>query len=424
MELVSPRVGIVTGLERVAKGRREPEIPIVYRATLAHFDYRRAEAGDRYSGGKGFTEPQSRISAIGEALERYCSSQVDPARLVLAPQAELPAPAFDPASLVLYSDAQYARLPYQRPQPGMALTWIAGRCPLTAESRYVPASMVYMGYGGPGMSEIFAMSTSSGLAAGPNLDFAIRSAILELVERDAFLLTWMNRLPAPEIELDQINGAAGQAVRHYARNGVELRVFHLLNGLSIHACMAIALDRERGVPAAVAGLGCDLDPAAAVRNAIMEVAQVRPGVVQRCWEKMPEIGRYEEVRSLEDHSNFFAMPSHLSELDFLLKGGNQLSMSTLPNYASGCASKDVETCAKALAVAGSQVAYVDLTTKDLVDYPVAVVRAVATELQPMHFGFGNERLGGNRLFTIAKALSFAGQHRAAAELNFCPHPLA
>jgi ribosomal protein S12 methylthiotransferase accessory factor len=424
LELVSPRVGIVRELERVSKGRREPEIPIVYRSVLANFDYRRADPTDRMGAGKGETATQARMSAIGEALERYCSAHIDPVRLVLATPSELPAPAIEPASLVLYADEQYTRLPYRRPEPQMALTWVRGCCALTGEPRYLPASMVYMGYGGPGLSETLAMTTSNGLAAGPDADFAVRSGILELVERDAFLVTWMNRLAAPEIELDELDGAAGQAVRHYARHGVEVRVFHLFNGLPIHACMAIGFDRERASPAAVVGLSCDLNPVAAVRGAIMELAQVRPGIVHRCREQVPAIERYEDVRSIEDHSTFIAMPEHLRELDFLLGGGSRVRMGALENHATGNARRDVETCARFLGAAGIEVAYVDLTTEDLAEFPVKVVRVVGTELQPMHFGFGNERLGGDRVFTIAQELGFAGRRRSAAELNPCPHPLA
>ena len=128
----------------------------------------------------------------------------------------------------------------------------------------------------------------------------------------------MNRLPAPEIELDSLTGAASQAIRHYARHGVDVRVFQLLNGLPVHACMAVGFDREGSMPAAVVGLACDLDPVVAVQRAVMELAQVRPGIVQRCRERPPAIERYDQVVSLEDHSLFIAMPEHLHEFEFLL----------------------------------------------------------------------------------------------------------
>jgi ribosomal protein S12 methylthiotransferase accessory factor len=423
LDLVSPRTGIVRRLERISKSRREPELPIIYRSILANFDYRRADPDERIGAGKGDTVLQAQTSAIGEALERYCSARVDTRALCVGPASQLTAPAIEPASLVLYSAEQYARLPFRRPEANMPLTWIPGSS-LSGEPRYLPASMVYLGYRGADGSEIFTLSTSNGLAAGPDLDSAVRAGVLELLERDAFLVTWMNRLPAPEIKLDLPTGPASQAIRHYARHGVEVRVFRLLNGFPVHACMAVGFDRERSTPAAVVGLACDLDPVAAVRHAVMELAQVRPGLVHRCRERPRALERYEEVRSLEDHSLFMAMPEHLHEFDFLLNGANPVPLRTLDNYATDSARKDVETCGRSLAAAGIELSYVDLTTADLSDFPVKVVRVLATHLQPMHFGFGYERLGGERLFTIAQELGSATNRRTASELNRCPHPLA
>ena len=424
LELVSPRVGVIRELQRISKGRREPELPIVYRSVLAHFDYRNADQGDRLAAGKGTTAAQAIASAIGEALERYCAAHVNRQELVMARVSDLPGPAIEPADLVLYAEDQYAYLPYARPDPDQAITWAGGRRLMSGETVYIPASLVYLGFGGAGMKEAFAMSTSSGLAAGPDLAYAIRSGIRELVERDAFLLTWMNRLPAKEIRLDGLDGAAGQVIRHYARHGVDVRVFHLQNDLQVHTCMAIGLDHERSVPAAAVGLSANLDPARAVSDAIMEMAQVRPGIEHQCRERTPGKKKYEDVRSLEDHSTFFAMPEHLDELDFLLNGEGHVAISDLTDYSTGNADADVEVCARTLADAGVDVAYVDLTTADLQEFPVRVVRVVATKLQPMHFGYGAERLGGERLFTIARDLGFDDVRRTVVDLNRCPHPLA
>jgi ribosomal protein S12 methylthiotransferase accessory factor len=70
-----------------------------------------------------------------------------------------------------------------------------------------------------------------------------------------------------------------------------------------------------------------------------------------------------------------------------------------------------------------RVAYVDLTTPDVAPYGVHVVRTIATGLQPIHFGTGEERLGGRRIFETAARLGYANGIRTEADLNPCPHPL-
>jgi ribosomal protein S12 methylthiotransferase accessory factor len=79
---------------------------------------------------------------------------------------------------------------------------------------------------------------------------------------------------------------------------------------------------------------------------------------------------------------------------------------------------------EALTGAGCRVAYVDLTTDDVAPYGIRVVRTIATGLQPIHFGHGEERLGGRRLFEVPRALGHATASRTEADLNPCPHPLA
>jgi ribosomal protein S12 methylthiotransferase accessory factor len=67
---------------------------------------------------------------------------------------------------------------------------------------------------------------------------------------------------------------------------------------------------------------------------------------------------------------------------------------------------------------------VDLTTADVRPYGIHVVRTLATGLQPIHFGHGEERLGGQRLFDLPRLLGYMSETRGERDLNPCPHPLA
>jgi ribosomal protein S12 methylthiotransferase accessory factor len=81
-------------------------------------------------------------------------------------------------------------------------------------------------------------------------------------------------------------------------------------------------------------------------------------------------------------------------------------------------------CSSELAAKGHRPAYVELTTPDLVEYGVHVVRVIVPGLQPVHFGHGQERLGGERLYNLPHQLGLADHARTEKDLNPCPHPLA
>jgi ribosomal protein S12 methylthiotransferase accessory factor len=428
LDLVDERVGIIKKLARLSKDRAEPPLPIIYQATLAHFDYRKSEASERMAAGKATTESTAMVSAIAEAVERYCGYQQRENAIVYASAATLDAPAIEPSQFVLYSERQYARanLPYRRPELRRPLSWVRGKVVGSGEEIYAPASLVYMNYIGAGGNEFFTAPTSNGLAAGPDLTSAVLAGLYELVERDAFVITWMNRLPVPRVDFSRLTGVAETICRHYARFGIETLVFNVTTNIPITVMMALTIDHSGTGPSVVVGLGCHLSPSLALEKALMELCQVRAAAVLRYRRSLPsqKLKSYEDVQKLEDHSGFAAIREHLNEFSFLLNSGSVQRIEDLRDHSSGDPVTDVEFCRESLGSTGSTVAYVDLTQPDVEPYGLRVVRSIATGLQPIHFGFGEERLGGQRLYTVSRIMGYRDRDASEDDLNRCPHPLA
>jgi ribosomal protein S12 methylthiotransferase accessory factor len=426
-DLISPRVGIIRSLTRVSRGTEEPSPPVVCQSLVSQFDYRTAKTADRLAAGKGETEREAMLGAIGEALERYCSYQQNPDAVFRATAAELGTAAIRPQEMVLYSDRQYSSpgFRYARTDDQTAIGWTrAVELPGDSEA-LAPASLVYLYFNAGGPDGYFCPPTSNGLGAGPSLEWAVLSGLYELIERDAFLITWMNRLAAPRVDYSGMAGIAARIQSHYARFGIEALVFDITTDIGVPVMMAMAVDRSGNGPAVVTGLGCHLDPSVALKKALLEVCQVRPSASLRFAKEPPgeRLKAYSDVKSLEDHAGFAAIPGNLREFDFLLDSGRSRQIEGLPNGSAGEMKADLAHCVKLLRAADCRVAYVDLTTPDVAPFGVFVVRAIATGLQPIHFGAGEERLGGRRLFETAAKLGYAAGVRSEDDLNPCPHPL-
>jgi ribosomal protein S12 methylthiotransferase accessory factor len=425
LELVSPRCGLVRSLNRMARGIDEPTPPILYYAQLASYDFKSVKPVERAAAGKGLTDDEAIGAAIGEAVERYCAAHVDESRLERMTIAAAGTDAVTPGECVLYSPTQYARhgFRYLPESPDFELEWVRGRELPQDREVLVPASLVYL-YGAASGSAL-APSTSNGLAAGPTLDAAVRGGLLELIERDAFLVTWLNRLPAPEIDLAEVGGTAREIQRHHARFGFTTRVFDITLDVPIPVMLAVSCDPSRRGPAFTVGLGCHLEPATAVLRSLFELCQARLSEGHRFREARgagPSSAR--DVRTLDDHSALFWSGERARELDFLLDSGRRRSLADVRSLATGTVDGDREAVVAALRSVGCRVAYVDLTTPDVAQYDVKVVRAIATGLQPIHFGFGEERLGGSRPFELPAKLGYSAGVLTEADLNPCPHPLA
>jgi ribosomal protein S12 methylthiotransferase accessory factor len=427
-ELVSARVGVIRDLSPQSRGAEEPMPPHLYTATLSHFDFRSTERTERIAAGKGTSEEEAKASAIGEAIERYCASHWDPLRISIARCDDLTSPRITPAECVLYSDEQY-RQPgwqYRRWEPSIPISWMEGVELPERKPVLVPAGLSYLVHPTPREEDNLAVVTSNGLAAGATLASAVLSALCEVMERDALMITWLNRLPAVEVDLEQIRGWPGRIYRHYKQFSVNLRTFCLPSDLPAPVMMTVAFDDRPGRPAAVVGMGCHPDPNVAVLKSVYELCQARPAETRRFIDRPPagRLQRYEDVRSLDDHSAFVTLPERRSEFEFLWARGARIRLETLPNPSAGDAGSDLIFCTTALSKLGLRVAYVDLTTPDITDYGIFAVRVLVTDLQPIHFGHGQERLGGRRLYELPHRLGFAPAARTVRDLNPCPHPMA
>jgi ribosomal protein S12 methylthiotransferase accessory factor len=360
-----------------------------------------------------------------EALERYCASQRRVGALVHAAPAQLDGPAIGPEELVLYSERQYAAAGFPYRPPSSELTWVGGTFADGRAPVYVPAALVYLEYPGEGAAELFAQPTSNGLAGSTSLEGAVLAGLLEVAERDAFLIVWLARLPVPRLDLSRSAGLVEDVRKHYRRSGVELVAFDATLDVGIPVVIAMAVDRTGAHPAVTVGLGCNLDVNVALRRAVMEVVQVRAGRVPHQLARGDEtrVTRYEDVRTLDDHAAFAADPDNLHEFDFLLE---QDEVHPLPPDTAPArpAAEDLAECCERLRHVGAAPVYVDVTQPDLEQYGLTFVRTLATGLQPMHFGFGEERLGGRRVFTVPRILGYASHDLEEHELNPCPHPLA
>lgn len=422
--LISRRSGVVTELVPQKRGPDEPAPPHLWNATLAHHSFRNAPVVTRMAAGKGRTEAEAKLSALGEAIERYCAVRWDQSRVrVGRPSAN----ALTPPECVLYSEAQHAAgCTFAQWRAESDTSWVSGVELPTGAPVDLPASLVYLIAPPPRHGDNFTEITSNGLAAGKDLTQAIIGGLNEIIERDAFMITWLNRLPATEIATPTRGCHAAAIIRHYARFGVSVRLLSLHTDQAPFVVMAVAEDPTDGGIFRMIGLGCDVDPVTAVDKAVFEMCQLRPGMKMRMQapDYQTRLLSYAAVQTLDDHPLFHAIPAHAAEFDFLAQTGAVVELDKLDRPADTRPAAVLERIAEAATATGARVAYADITTPDIAALGPRVVRAFISGFQPIHFGFAQGRLGGRRLYEAPVAWGMRDTPLNEAELNQCPHPLA
>ena len=420
---VSEVCGLIRFLDPVPKPVEEPHQPLIVRAQLANVLYGRGEDAFITCSGKAMDGTTARNGAIGEALERYASLVWTPQRRFSGPRAAVPGATLDPHALVLFTDDDADRLHHARYREEGSLDWVPARSLVSGDEVWVPHQAVTLqGSQWPRRELLFA-PTSSGFAAGPDVAFAAEQALLEVIERDAFMIAWMHRLPTAPMDALTVPDLDTSALAGlYRRRGVRIDVHLLPTDAAAHVCMAVGWSDAQ--PAAVVGLGAALDPIKAARSAVLEVGQVRPALRSRL--RDPDVrSRLRElvenpalVAELDDHDLLYADPVAASHRMAHLRGTPE-PWSTPPPLG-----RNLDDLVASLADVAGDVLIVDVTPDDVADLGVRVVRGIVPGFQPIHFGADEARLAHPRLFTAPHRWGLRDGPAERADLNPDPHPLA
>lgn len=432
-DLVSPHTGIIRAIDRFTKPYTEFEFPVLWQAELANFQLRKQQDDLRYGVGRGMTDEQAIFGAVGEAIERYCGGIVDEQQIIISSYEELSDAyggqsqrAVHPPTFFSFSDKQYSDPNFSFPafDPATQTSWMAALSLTSNQQVLVPAFLVYLDSDSDLPGDYILPVTSNGMASGPTLEFAAYSGLCELIERDAFIITWLNRLPARRIYFTHRPGIEAEIARHYARFGIELVAFDFTTDIKIPVVMAMLIDRSGKSPAVATGLGCHQDGTTAFRKAIFEVCQARFGDIERmAGGAGANLHQYNDVQNLDDHSAFFYSTARLGELDFLFNHDQWVKVEDLPTYKSSAEVEKLQSLVARLHSVGVEPYLVEITTPDIASLGFRVVRTLASELVPIYFGYGQEPLGTRRLFEVPARLGYGGL-RTETDLNPCPHPMA
>lgn len=389
--LVDPDLGLIAEVAPEPPLPGEPDFAMVT-ARLANVDRLYPVAGfSPFAAGTAPDAATARLRALGEAVERYAGFLCPPDSGPYAAHGELPGRGVHPADWPRCSPAEYAdpANPLAPPDPGRRYRWLAGWSLSRREPVYVPALHVCLGYLPEDPMERVALPHATGLAAGESLVAATVAGLCEVLERDAFMLTWCKRLPAPALLLP---GAAWPEVaarmRRISRWGLRVSLHGLLPAEPPAKVLSLIWDRPGGPVPVACGLGAGLNPRQAVAKALDEAVQSRRGLVAMATAHGSPAhipATPEEVRTLEDHLTYYLKPERLDAFAFLKAGGTMAAerLAACPDQAPEAA---LAHLVEHLAGAGQEVIRVDLTPEDLAAAGLRVVRVLVPGRIPLAHG--------------------------------------
>jgi ribosomal protein S12 methylthiotransferase accessory factor len=272
--------------------------------------------------------------------------------------------------------------------------------------------------------ERFGPGISTGLAAGPNWQWAVFKGLCECVERDAFMITYLNRLPVPEIDLTTVTSARIQDLLHRipAWEKIEIRAWQMTLDIGIPAILAIThTPGNESAPAIACGAAVHVNPEAALFKAILESLQTRAWITHfllPTYQQRHFALDFSDVSTRPDHLGLASQSGYLSHLDWLLSQREKIPFAGLADV-NGPA--DLDQALSALAEAGFSAITCDLTTPDVAQAGFHVCRVLIPGLQQLTFG-PIRLLGNPRLYSAPYHAGITPAPTQEADTNPVPHP--
>lgn len=429
-------------LDRLTDPRHGP-VPLSYRDELSPLSLVTAEfvvPGSRirehgYGRASDFTASVG--PALLEGIERVLGARRAPGVPVrLASARALGDDALDLASIGLHEPDAWESGTVQEWTPDTVTTWVPAWSAGTARPVWVPEQVAY--WRAPHGQGRFIYESSNGCAVGGSLEEAALYAYYEVVERDAFLLTWYSRTQLRRIEGVEHDPQVGHLIDLLEVEGLTVQVLDMTTEHQVPSALAVitapdelaAADRFPSLSLASA---THADGRQAVRTALEEVVtnvlmyqrwtELRPSVsMRRC---RPMLDDFDLVDVLEDHTGLHSLPEARPLNEFLRSPAGLVGME---QFCDVPIADDVAVQLAGhvgrLRALGTDLVVVDQTDHTLTSQvPVHAVKAIVPGTVPMTFGHRHRRLRGlPRLGRAAELVQGGVPWHAPGEIVPTPHP--
>jgi ribosomal protein S12 methylthiotransferase accessory factor len=439
--LVDAKTGIIRSLEVLRIGEDDPVVFMAHAQPCDTLPISGMRAANRGAACSAVLE-RALVRACGESVERYCSALFEPRDLRLCCGRDLSRAEqrwVSVGDIYPYLDEQFDQpgFPFQRAGQDTALRWVQGQSLASGADVWLPASCVYVPYLFDKAVEPWThMPISTGLAAGPSVEYCIEKGIFEIIERDALMIHWLTRRTATCIEAGSCRGRAADIdalLDAAAQTGANWHISLLTLDVEVPVLAAALIDPVRDGGASLAddeatpaapnppltsfGIAANDDPVHALRLALEEAVLTRM-LLNRSEELLERPGVvHERFDTLRDHLLAHASSCTLRErMRFLTDDGPRVPFERIEARFA----KQSRSLVQRLADCDLEAHWVDVTTSDVRQCGLRVVRTIVPRAQPLDNDHRFRYLGGRRLTSVPRVL---GQEPCALDaLNPDPHP--
>jgi len=367
-------------------------------------------------------DPQAFSLALAEGLERYCSCTYHARQLVWASPNELGADALNLHEIPQCSTAELndPKCPLQAPQLDKPIRWVRGTCLNDGRMVYLPAIMVFLDIPYASSAERFWFPISTGCALHASYEQAVTNALLEVVERDALSIVWLQKLALPRLQIDSVSGFLAECWTRCekAAAALDYLFFDATTDLGLSTVLGLQVTVHDPDVSTLVSCATHLDPPEALAKVLRDMGAIRHAF--RTKRRVPS--EPAECNHLFDGAAYMARFECRRAFDFLTETKAARRLSGIANSSTGDPMVDLALILKRLADARCDSYAVDISTDEAIRLGFRAVRVLVPRLQPLSFHYRARFLGNPRLFEAPVKMGYAAWSESG--LNPWPHPFA
>lgn len=382
------------------------------------------DVDDDWQIGSDAIEKVAKGKAIMESIERFCGRSDKISSIIRCTADELGGKNYiHPRNLAAYSNLQRKKgwlnhlTEFKR---NLVFEWVEMEGLFGKQSKYVPLCFAsyYYSQHGKEKKRIF-ISSSNGMAAHTSKEESIRRGALEIIERDAIMIYWFNKIPPIKIALNSsMPGYVKRFVDKINSIGLNCTVVDLTLD-TVPIVMAIASGVYKNNRTFFCGAAASENYQSAIIKSIEELEF-------SVWSRLSDFddlkAKINQINVLDistplDHEAVYMRKDMINHLDFLLKGDEVISLADVEN--------DNYDVFEAIRKIGSEIYHIDMThecvKKTMLD--ISVSRVIIPDFIPITFGYGQEPLAMKRLLDVPFRVGLRKKSLKEADLinGYLPH---
>ena len=418
-KMVSSEIGILSKLVKLPLLNQDPAIRGYGIWPCDTSAFSNEKFGGR-SSGCGTSWDEALLGTVGETAERYASAFYNLDEATLSSYKKLQQKAIHPSEFALFHEEQHKHpnfliIPFDE---NAEVNWFE-TTDLTngGETVLCPGAFIYLPWTAD--KQWITLTTSTGLAAHTNIHKAMLTGMYELIERDSFTITWVQKLVPPKIVLskdvkDYIHSIFPE---HY-----EWHFFDITYDLKEPSVLGFCVGQADFGKFVAVGSSTRSTMAEALQKTAKEIGQ---GVgyfrhlmgEKKDWEPSDN---FFEIMDFEQHSIFYTKRQDLWHVFDDYFAAQETRIVDMHEKCELSDADKLKRMFKTFKEKDYNVLFKDLTTPDIRQMGFYAVRMFVPQLIPMSGAYPFYFNGGKRLYEVPKLMGYTSNDYA--NLNPYPHP--